>query len=177
MFCFSSIFGKAHEANNAFFQIIEKGHSVEIQAEFPWSIRSALIQFNPSLENSSERKDFEKTFEDYIKVNLVLIDIHGDTMPFSGFSELPNNGHSHQNNYSINYTGENLSQIINTILFNVYDSQVNYHTYQFDGSEKTFETNTVNTHFTIRKPSQNIFAWVVFVGLLLGLLLFWKRTK
>lgn len=36
--------GFAHDANKAFFKIQQKGNVIEVQAEFPWSIRNAILE-------------------------------------------------------------------------------------------------------------------------------------
>ena len=59
--CLFSNLGLAHETNEAFFRIVQKENTIEIEAEFPWTMRNALIAFNPSLENSTNKKDFEST--------------------------------------------------------------------------------------------------------------------
>ncbi len=42
--CLYSTCGFAHDANKAFFKIQQKGNVIEVQAEFPWSIRNAILE-------------------------------------------------------------------------------------------------------------------------------------
>ncbi|MFK5856550.1 MAG: hypothetical protein QM503_10495 [Bacteroidota bacterium] len=149
--CVINTFGYAHETNEAFFNIIEKENTIEIQAEFPWTMRNALIAFNPSLENSTDKKDFENTFVEYLKANLILKDKNGDILKYQNYQELENNGHSHQNNYLIIFRGSDLFEITNTIMFNVYENQVNYNTITVNSNKITFKTKKGLTHFTLKK--------------------------
>uniref|UniRef100_UPI0025FFF722 hypothetical protein n=1 Tax=Winogradskyella sp. TaxID=1883156 RepID=UPI0025FFF722 len=61
--------GFAHDANKSFFKIRQNGEFVEIEAEFPWSIRNAMLDIFPELESSKNQKDFENTFFKYINDN------------------------------------------------------------------------------------------------------------
>ena len=46
----------AHEPNEAFFEITQKGNTTEVIAEFPWTLRNALIEFYPSLETANSKR-------------------------------------------------------------------------------------------------------------------------
>ena len=46
----SGFFGYAHKTDEAFFTFDQKENTVEIHAEFPYTMRNALIEFNPYLE-------------------------------------------------------------------------------------------------------------------------------
>ena len=57
----------AHSPFEAFFSISQSKDSVLIKAEFPWTLRNALLAFSPDLVNAKNSQDFEKAFVDYIK--------------------------------------------------------------------------------------------------------------
>lgn len=155
LICAFNPFGYAHEVNEAFFKINQKENTVEIEAEFPWTMRNALIAFNPSLENATSKKDFENTFIEYIKANLILTDKKGNKLKYQEYRELKNSGHAHQNNYLIIFKGDELYEIINTILFNVYNNQVNYHTITSNSKQENFTTKKGEQRFILKKQLPN----------------------
>ena len=155
----------AHETNEAFFKIVQKENSIEIRAEFPWTMRNALISFNPSLENSTDKKDFEKTFIQYLKANLILKDKNGKTLKYQTYQELKNDGHSHKNNYLIIYKGSDLFEITNTIMFNIYDNQVNYNTITINSKQVIFKTEKGIINFVLKR-NENTKYWYLSILLL-----------
>lgn len=160
--------GYAHETNEAFFKISEKENTIEVQAEFPWTMRNALMAFNPSLENSTNKKDFENTFIEYIKTNLILKDKNGNLLKYKEYKELETNGHSHQNNYLIIFKGNNLSEITNTVMFNIYGNQVNYNTITVNSIQKIFKTKKGFTHFKLIESKDTKYWYLLFILLLIA---------
>jgi len=155
----------AHEPNEAFFEITQKGNTTEVIAEFPWTLRNALIEFYPSLETANSKSDFESVFIKYIKANFILTGINGKDFKFVEFEELPNDGHSHQGKYLIVFSGNDLSIVTNTLLFNMYDNQKNHHKTTINSIEDTFETALGNATFEINNPGRLSFKywWVALV--------------
>jgi len=143
----------AHQTNEVFFEYIQKKKTVQVIAEFPWSIRNALIKFNHSLENSTNKKDFENTFREYINKNLILKNKNGHKLQFKEFNEIENKGHYHQNNFQIIFKGNNVFEIKNTIMFNLYPNQVNYNKVSANNKTQTFTTNKNATHFYLNEHS------------------------
>jgi hypothetical protein len=158
--CISSAYGYAHESNEAFFNIVQKQNTIEIQAEFPWTMRGALIAFNPELKAASNKEAFEKTFVEYMKFNLIFTNELGERLDYSGYREMDNNGHSHQNNYLLIFNGNRFSQVTNTTMFNIYDNQVNYHTLIKNDEEYTFVTNQGQPSFELPKHDSMNYWWV-----------------
>ncbi len=77
IYCFFILIGSslyAHKSNEAFFRVIQKESVIEIETEFSWTLRNALLNFRPELEQASNKVEYEKAFIDYLKVNLVLTD-------------------------------------------------------------------------------------------------------
>ena len=149
--CLSNALVLAHEPNEAFFSFIQKENSITVHIEFPWTIRNALLDFNPKLESSTDKKDFENTFIQYIKKNLVLKDKDGNAMQFQSFEEVKHSKHSHQHNYRIIFAGKHLKEVANTVMFNIYNNQVNYNTVTFNSGTERFTTKKDHTYFTLRK--------------------------
>ena len=129
----------AHNPNEAFFKIKETQNTVEISAEFPWTLRCSLLMFSPKLRTAKSQQEFEAVFVEYIKKNLILTDKDGKKMLFRSFKELKNDGHSHGNSYLLTFEGKNVTEISNTIMFEISDKQINYHTIEKKGN--SFETN------------------------------------
>lgn len=144
----------AHEVNVAYFNFTIKENRIEVEAEFPWTMRNTLLDFNPQLEHSTDKQDFEKTFVEYIKKNLVLKDQNGTVLELVQVRELPKKGHSHQNNYLLEFNGRNLDEVTNTFMFNLYKNQVNYNNVEIENMSKTYKTRPNATSFSIKKTSQ-----------------------
>ncbi len=164
--CGNSIF--AHEPNEAFFIFNIGENQITIEAELPWSMRNALIKFNPNLETSTNKQDFENTFVEYIRHNLILKDRNGGILEFEKFEEIKKNGHTHQNDYLLTFNGNNLSEVSNTIMFNIYTNQVNYNTITWFGTK--FKTSKKKTSFKVNEESKHIFFqnwWLYLIPILL----------
>ena len=170
--CISCTYGYGHESNEAFFIIVQKQNTIEIQAEFPWTMRSALIEFNPELKEASNKEEFEKTFVDYIKYNLILNNEVGEKLEFKEYKELDNNGHSHQNNYLLIFNGASFNQITNTIMLNVFEHQVNYHILKMNDEKVNFVTKQGQAQYELPKKNSFNYWWgfVLFMAAVFFLL-------
>lgn len=169
--CGNSI--SAHEPNEAFFTFNLGEIVVTVKAELPWSIRNALIDYNPKLETSDNKQDFENTFVAYIKNNLILKDENSLVLEFEKVEELNKNGHSHQNSYLLTFKGKTLEEVTNTIMFNTYSNQVNYNTITWNGSK--FKTSKNKTSFKLNnenKSEQFYFWWLFLIPILLIISIF-----
>ncbi len=158
-------FVNAHEVNEAFFEFVIKSNSVEVYVEFPWTMRNALIEYNPDLKHSTSKADFVKTFEKYLIENLILENSDRRQLNFDFFEELPQNGESHQNKYMLVYSGSNLARVQNTIMFNLYDNQVNYNSFQINAEKKTYETNKSNPFFYLKDDVNDFMIYLVMIGI------------
>lgn len=117
----------AHDPREAFFVIEQKGDSVQVRAEFPWSLRNTLLMYEPSLKDASDKPSFETVFFNYVKSTLILRDYNGTVMQLVKIQKMGNAGHSHQSDYMLTFLGSHLAEIQNEFMFNVSDRQVNYH--------------------------------------------------
>ena len=118
----------AHEGNIAFFKIEQKETTVEVIAEFPWTIRNALLDFAPELKNSKSQEEFNTAFFDYIKSSLILSDMNGKQLELLKIESLNKDGHSHQNDFLFSFKGSSFKKVINRISFNLNTNQINHHT-------------------------------------------------
>ena len=182
LFISISTLGFAHDANKAFFKIQQKENIVEVQAEFPWSIRNAVVEAYPRLESSKNQEDFDAAFFEYVKSNfqlrqnnsvLELISIEYDTQQ----------GHSHQSNFVFVFEGNQVDSIKNTMMFNTYVNQENYHDILLDTGHIKFITSKDSSSFQMESSSQTSFGNTIAIGLLIvvviviGLFLYIRLKK
>jgi hypothetical protein len=124
-FAFSGV-GFAHDANKAFFNIQQKDNLVEVRAEFPWSIRNALLETYPELEHSKSKADFDTAFFDYVKTNFELRN-DDSILKLIAVEEVTHNEHAHANAFIFLFEGNAFDTVKNAVMFNVYKDQENYH--------------------------------------------------
>lgn len=153
----------AHKTNEAFFRIVPKESVIEVETEFPWTLRNALLKFRPALENASDRSEFQIAFIDYLKANLKLIDSNGEFLDFVKFEEIKNLGNSHQNSYIITYKGTAFEKIENTLLFNIFDNQVNYHRITLNGVKTIFKTTNTKAYYDFQQGIKFDSWWIIAV--------------
>ena len=108
------MFGYAIETNAAHFKISPKDDILEVDTDFSWIIRNALITYRPSLYFSKEKEDFKNAFTSYIKTNLVLIDEDGKEMEFLNAIEIQDVKHSPQNKFLVTLKRSDLENTIDT---------------------------------------------------------------
>ena len=170
LFISISTLGFAHDANKAFFKIQQKENIVEVQAEFPWSIRNAVVEAYPRLESSKNQEDFDAAFFEYVKSNfklrqnnsvLKLISIEYDTQQ----------GHSHQSNFVFVFEGNQVDSIKNTMMFNTYVNQENYHDILLDTEHIKFITSKDSSSFQMESSSQTSFGNTIAIGLLIAVVI------
>ena len=168
--------GLAHESNKAFFNILQKEKIITIDAEFPWTIRNALIKFNPKLEQATTKKEFISTLKDYLNLNLVLIQNNGKRYDMINVKEMKKNNHSHQVNYIITFKGEDLHHLNNSLLFNLDNNQKNFHKLVYNSSELMFTTSLNNPTFKLPKNDSSIYWWsILLIAFLMGLIYYFKK--
>lgn len=176
-FCFLSNFGFAHDSNKAFFKLINEENIVTVEAEFPWSIRKALIQFNPQLENATTKEEFISTLEEYLKLHLLLKQDNGEFYELVDLKEENKLKHSHQSNYTILFRGENLQSISNNLLFNINDSQKNYHELSSENTDLEFVTSLKEPTFIFPNTQLSIYWYIIPILPLLLLLLYFLKKE
>ncbi|WP_296386289.1 hypothetical protein, partial [Winogradskyella sp.] len=82
--------------------------------------------------------------------------------------EVTSQGHSHQNNFMFVFAGNINATITNTLMFNIYDNQKNYHEVEINNKELEFLTTSEKTSFKIDLGSDSKFSMgnIVLVVLL-----------
>lgn len=170
----------AHNASEAFFVVQQNENGLVVKAEFPWTLRNALFQYNPALEQAKEKVDFETTFFEYMAENLILKDEYGQRLHLKEIKEMPHTGHSHQGTYELYYDGNSLSYIQNTAQFSLYPNQENYHQVIYKEKEYEFVTTVDTPSFQLtEQTSKNKFTnrILIILGVLFSLLIIFKQFR
>ena len=167
----------AHEGNIAFFKIEQKETTVEVIAEFPWTIRNALLDFAPELKNSKSQEKFDTAFFDYIKSSFILTDIDGNDLELLSVVPVNSDGHSHQNDFLFTFKGSSYKKIINRISFNLNTNQINHHTIVNSYETKEYNTSLSQPNFEISKQNNANFGFLWLLILLpIGIALIVKKN-
>lgn len=171
----------AHDSKEAFFTIPQDGRNgrVQVQAEFPWTIRTALLTYDTTLQTAKTRAEFDQALFNYVKANLILQDPDGQPLQLIKAYEAEAGGHGHQSNFIFEYSGNRVHQITNTMLFNLSDQQINYHTILADNQNLEFETTVAQPAFVVQyvpKTWKDDLPWYIG-GLLLLLGFGWLKRK
>ncbi len=167
--CFQNV-GFAHSPHECFFDINIEKNGCSIKAEFPWTLRNALLAYEPALKNAQIPLAFEQAFEKYISSHLILKDKDGKALVFMGFRALESSGHSHQNEYELEYEGSDVKQVTNTIMFEMSDKQSNYHSIMVNGTKRTFETYKGQDSFMVDDLSDNYTPYFIFGFMVIGII-------
>ncbi len=70
-----------------------------------------------------------------------------DQLALVSVEEAKIQGHSHQNNFVFVFAGPNFDKVVNTIMFNIYDKQKNYHEVIINKGYQEFLTTNENNSF------------------------------
>lgn len=119
--------GHAHSAKEAYFNIYRSEQSIDVYAEFPWTIRNALLTFKPELDQTKDNRIFEDAFFAYVKQNFKVLDENSTPLELLEIKKNKVDGHSHQTNYIFRFKKGQLKQISNTLMFNINKEQINHH--------------------------------------------------
>lgn len=159
LLCFQSF---AHDTDKAYFKIYQDGETIEVVAEFPWTIRNAVLDFAPQLKSSNSKEEFDTAFHHYIAKNLILSDMHDNHLKLIEISKAEVSGHSHQNDYKLIFEGTTVSSITNTIMFNTNSTQENIHEFQYHNSTLKFTTDAQENTYTIQHQSKRFsYLWLI----------------
>ena len=153
----------AHDVNKAYFKIVQHEKQVRVEAEFPWTMRDALIQFKPALKDASSSADFLEAFMEYIRSHLVLKDKYGNALELIDVKEVDQQNHSHQHTYLITFSGKDVHQVQNELMFNIYDNQKNYHTFSINSEKQSFITNADQVSFYVSTNNHFSYWWMLLL--------------
>ena len=130
-----------HNSKEAFFTMETQNNQIYVLAEFPWTIRKALLQFDPKLAETKNKEDFDKALFLYVKTNFLLKNQEGFEIQLVKIKELDLREHSHQSNFEFYFDGPEFREVQNTLLFNLSSEHKNYHTILLKG--KTIKKTTL----------------------------------
>lgn len=167
----------AHSATEAYFTIHQTSHGIQVDAEFPWTIRNALLTERPDLENSVDETSFEQAFFDYIQSHFILTDANATVLPLIEVNKIQPNGHSHHANYTFVFKGHVFSKVSNTILFNISTKQKNIHTVVGSQKEIAYITTHNRPNFEVARSAQQLtYKTLILILVVMGIL-FWVKRK
>jgi len=150
-----------HEPNEAYFIIIQKEAIVQIQAEFPWTIRKALLNEDASLKNATSKEEFDKAFFNYIKKHLILKDTSNKELDLLSVEELPKTGHNHGGTFLISFSGNEFKSVKNELMFNLYKNQQNHHEFSVSKKNKLeFSTTKIVPSFMVTEKFEISCFWL-----------------
>ena len=169
---------QAHNANEAFFTLKKGENTIEVLAEFPWTIRNALLDELPELEKTGDKAEFQHAFFNYIQNRFILKNKDQTSLGLLEVREQITSGHSHHTNYLFVFKGHDISIIENTLMFNISPHQKNYHTIEFYASEKALITTPHNFEIKLATESRFLnYRTLVFILIGLGVFGFLFRKK
>ena len=169
----------AHDSKEAFFTIEKKEGVIHFNAEFPWSIRNALLTFKPELENLDDEIEFDNAFYEYLNSSVILKDENQKILKLTSVKEVLSHGHSHQTNYTLIFEEGNLTEVTNTLMFNINKNQNNYHILTSEKGEIKFVTNQENPKFLLNSTTEKGFNyyWLFLPVILLAGFLVYNKSS
>lgn len=168
----NTFYSFSHDIENVVYRITLVENTVAIEAEFPWTIRNALLEFQPNLENATSKKDFDDALFRFVKRNLILTDRNSEILDLISITPLPRKEHSHGNEFLLLFEGSDLKEIKNTLLFEYQNKQKNIH--KLGG--QTFITTINAPSFIISIPSKNKYLWWLSI-IPIGFLIYWGTKR
>ena len=162
---------RAHDTMVASFTIYTKPRFVEVYADLPWTLRNALLEFEPLLEEQKDQEFWDKTLKAYFEANLKIWTQKGEPLELLYFEKLDNEGHDHAAQYLITYDnayGAAPGKVKNTILFAQSEHQVNNHFFKENSRSISFKTTRRKPEVFIDKEGSNENDWLwalFFIGI------------
>lgn len=113
-----------HDSNRAYFKEVE--HNI-YRAEFPWTIRNALLKFDTSIGPKTTRIEFDKAFRRYVDSSFVAYDLEGNKVKLLSVKKDTSTfrKHNHSVVYFFEFEDGDIGKIKNTLMFNINDDQDN----------------------------------------------------
>lgn len=176
---FYSLIAYAHDADKAYFKILEEDDNTVVFAEFPWSIRKVL----DNVKNKTNNESLQDKLVNYLKDNLILENKKGEVMPFFKIELVKNKNEDHHSmvNYKVYFIGNNLHRVTNTVMCDFFKKQLNFNSlpnetvvHVTSSKEPSFVVKLVNPYY------DNVTYYVIsFLGLVgtVILLVFYKKDE
>lgn len=153
--CFCSILylarGYCHEGNTAYFEIqVVDSEPIIIIADFPWTLRDALIEFDSTLLLDRREETWKNSFKNYISQYLKFYENNLQQLKLIRIDVLPGTQSSHSIKYKLQFEEGKISKIDNRLMFNINTDQVNYHSIKSKSGEIEFATNVQSPRYKLR---------------------------
>lgn len=166
---------KAHEVKQAHFVLKKIDQHWVVQGDFPWTLRNALIQFDPKVEQATDQKSIDEALFSYVQSHLILKTRTGNLIPLTEIIRKGNPEHSHQILYEFHFEKGDLAEITNKLMLNLNDDHLNFLVFE-DGEEEKKYKFSKNSPI-IRLENENhlaissIWMWTFLISIL-GILVF-----
>lgn len=168
----------AHDANKAYFDIEFKNDTTYVLAEFPWTIRNALITYDTSFTAAKTAEAISDIVFKYVVDNFKLYDSNDNQLHLKEVTLLKNTSHSHATNYKFVFEGADVVKVENTLLFNVAKSQENYHILEDEDLVKQkVVTKSSAPFFIVKEEKSNKTIFYTLVFLLVVVILFFVVNR
>lgn len=158
----------AHDPNKAFFFLSTRDSGIYIEAEFPWTLRDALIHFDPTLKQATSPKAFHTAFERYLSSHLLLQDEEGKNLKFLEWQSLDDIQEMHQSTYLLRYEKGKIARITNRMMFNVFPTQSNFHQFVGSKDKKFLVTDAQHPTLILIEKKNNVYGLAIIAGILLA---------
>ena len=143
----------AHAPNEAFFEFFESNKQLLIKAEFPWTIREALLVARPELKMVQTTAEMTAGLLSYLQEHLELRNEQDQLILIQSIKAAPNtNGHGHGSVYMLMLgKSQKIRSIKNTCMFEAYSDQTNFHSIEVANAPVLkFVTNKEKAIYTIQ---------------------------
>lgn len=153
IYCLSA---EAHDPDRAFFDIREEASGVTVLAEFPWTLRNALISYDSALKKATVKTQFQEVFLSYCREKIVLTDTKGKEFELLSVSEVQNHsGHSHGQLFELKFSGPGkLAKIRNTAMHDHLNTQENSHRLFSEADTVSFKTLRGTAEYIYREEEK-----------------------
>ncbi len=127
LFSMSLVPVMAHDPDQAFFNFDFKADEILVEIEVPWTFRKALNQAYPALMNQGSEDSIALAAELYLKKHFILRDENQKALILIDWQEQNVKGHGHQGNFLLRFPKAGLSTVENTVMMDLYETQINHH--------------------------------------------------
>jgi len=165
----------AHSPTEAYFEIYQTPTGIIVDAEFPWTLRNALIDHSPELIQATSQEQFQAVFEQYIQEHFILRDQRSEIIELYSIEKRSNNDHSHSANYRLLFAQSEIAEVTNTVMIALNPSQNNFQTMITGDSEIEFFTNNLAPIYLLKNKKTNGLIWSFSVLLFIPLAILLKK--
>lgn len=155
------VFGYAHNTQEAYFEINKTTDALIVSADFPWTVRNALLKAYPELEYETNQEVFDQGFYNYVKTNLILTNSNLEPIPLLSVNKIIDDQSSHHIKYNFVFKNLEYTQVSNTLLFNINKKQSNIHQILMNEESLHYITTSSSPSFEIPSQKNKIQFWKV----------------